>query len=399
MVQVALNPRYIAVLAGVSGLILAIGALLRPERDDPSAVALSEHLTFTDLSQRGEFRRMSEYLSDRAAVLAPFVVRLEARGTTGLAWGSTDTVLVSPAVGPPGPGPGPEETLVALLLDSVARGPVPAPALASAPVPPQTWVLLLARRQDGSVLSSATLTGGTIPIECDDAPYREVLLGMPLDPAFEGGAAFTLDGGLVGMVTRCRGRRMVLAAADIAGALREGLSGRAQLVRRHGIQVDTLTPEARRYFGATEGLLISGVRTGPSGSPFQPGDVLVAAGTSPVRRIEDLSLPGAGGDTASTFTVWRAGRALQVPATRAPPDTSDLGAGLGFAAPPSGVAITRVVAGSEADRAGLRAGDTLLRVGPTPVRAPAAVPPLLRRPGPLYLVFQRGGWRHGVLVP
>jgi PDZ domain len=396
MVRAALNPKYIAVLAGVSVLVLAVGALLRPNHDDPAVVALSERVTFTDLSQRGEFRRMSDYLSNRAAVLAPYVVRLDAQGTTGLVWGSTDTVLVSPAAETPEAGP--VETPVAALLDPVARGPAPAPALAFAPVPSQTWVMLLARRQGGSVLSSATLTGGAIPIECGHARYHEVLLGVPLDPAFEGGAVFDLDGGLVGVVTQCRGRRMVLAAGDIAGALGDGLSARVQLVRRHGIQVDTLTQEARRYFGATEGLLISGVRTGPSGSPFQPGDVLIAAGTSPVRRLEDLLFPQAGGDTVSTFTVWRAGRTLQVAATREPPGTSDLGTGMGFAGPPSGVAITRVVTGSEADRAGLRAGDTLLRVGPIPVRSPAAIPSLLRRPRPLYLVFQRGAWRHGVLV-
>jgi S1-C subfamily serine protease len=93
----------------------------------------------------------------------------------------------------------------------------------------------------------------------------------------------------------------------------------------------------------------------------------------------------------------------------APGTASGTGAGLTFpsavtllsAAAPAGVPVVEVRAGSAAARAGVRAGDRLVRVGDVPVTTPAAAERALRAPGgaPALLVVARDAVERAVWLP
>jgi membrane-associated protease RseP (regulator of RpoE activity) len=78
------------------------------------------------------------------------------------------------------------------------------------------------------------------------------------------------------------------------------------------------------------------------------------------------------------------------------------GIGVSQAAPPRGIEVTDVRPDSPAARAGLRAGDRLVRVGETAVASFADADRLLaeaaRSSGPTLVVFERDDGEHGVLL-
>ncbi|HJN46350.1 MAG: hypothetical protein QGI10_01155 [Vicinamibacterales bacterium] len=93
--DVSRNPRYIFILAIVSGLILSVGWLVRPSESiseplsAPSQVELSR---LPSLRQRGPLEEMAEFFAGVATDLAPAVVRLPSVGRSGVVWSAERVV-------------------------------------------------------------------------------------------------------------------------------------------------------------------------------------------------------------------------------------------------------------------------------------------------------------------
>jgi membrane-associated protease RseP (regulator of RpoE activity) len=114
-----------------------------------------------------------------------------------------------------------------------------------------------------------------------------------------------------------------------------------------------------------------------------------------------------GPSLAQSLVVTRRREATvaSVTLSRSPLETSERESGFGIgvtqASAPRGIAVTQVRADSPAARAGLRAGDRLVRVGETPVTSPADADRLLAEAaasrGPTLVVFDRDDGEHGVL--
>src|SRR5918999_4497535 len=81
------NPRFIAGLIGVSAVVLAVGAALRPPARQAvtTAVPSNELATLPERSQRRALRDIAEYVRDRAATFRRSLVYLAEYQTTALA--------------------------------------------------------------------------------------------------------------------------------------------------------------------------------------------------------------------------------------------------------------------------------------------------------------------------
>src|SRR4051794_11730185 len=89
---------YLAVLAAIAVLILAVGVVARRAltRDDaPASIAPpSEAAALQQLSHEGQLQRIAEFLDERVAAVAPFVEYLAEAHAAGVRW-RADTVLSS----------------------------------------------------------------------------------------------------------------------------------------------------------------------------------------------------------------------------------------------------------------------------------------------------------------
>jgi S1-C subfamily serine protease len=388
------KPGYVAILAGAAVLILVVGALLKPDKlAEESPVALNETTQLLALTRRSELRDQADFLSGRVSAVTPHLVYLKDRRSSGVAWGAPDSVLTSGGGSAPillvrRPG---DTTLVPALRASADR------------LARRGWVLAAARQADGSVVSAVGMSGGQTLLRCGDRTYRELVLATPLDSAFKGGALFDLEGDLIGIVGRCGERYVALAAADVQRALTEARAPEARLLQSHGVGAVALDEPAQRYFASDSGVLVAQVtrRSTADAAGLRPGDIIVAVDTVPVRAPEELAalLPPDLG-TGRTLTLIRDGRPSRAKMTApSPPPAPALG--LELARPDEGLPLIGIEPGSRGERAGLRAGDRILRIGPLQPRTTAQARQALQRTDrqPVYLVYLRDGSERGVMLP
>jgi hypothetical protein len=86
------DARYVALLTGAAWLILVVGAVLRPEEKPVAVVPANELATLPDRSRRRALRDITDYIGERAGLMARSVAYLAAVGASGVVVGP-DSVL------------------------------------------------------------------------------------------------------------------------------------------------------------------------------------------------------------------------------------------------------------------------------------------------------------------
>lgn len=422
--RAARNPKYVAILAGVSAAILIVGALLRPTSDATTSAAPpppsdTDLLRLARMSQRRSLDNITAYFSNVADGAARSLAFVPEADATGVVW--SERTIVAPPIGlaPPSAATaivtgvaysaraqvdGPQLPLVALeTADTGALTPLP-----RGEAPPQAgdWLLAVWQTASGRSFASGTFLE-TAPATCERLPVREILTSMMLTRTMSGGAIVDADGGLLAMVLPCDGRLAAVSPGDVDAMLEAGRSLEGRVLAAWGLRADRLTAEEAAFFKMADGVIVREVWNGlpADRAGLRPGDILRAIGEwRPIDTLESLqALVEA---DQAMLSVARGSRTLTVPLTRgaiASPDATNAAPPLGllWPSPAPGYPIESVLAGSAAARAGIRRGDVLLRVDHVEPKTLAHVQRLLpdERSSPAFVELQRGDRRWGVLLP
>jgi S1-C subfamily serine protease len=394
------NRRYIASLAVVAIFTLAAGLFvrrqLRPDATPPAAPP-SEAAALQQLSEETQVRRLSSFLGERATDVSALVEYVEVAGASGLRWRAGDTLITT----------FPDQPVVAIRVTPGDE--TRTPSFAPSDSLHGQWVLVVARKGDGGVVSTAGIVGGSVTTRCADRDVREYVLGLSAPDAFAGAGLFDLSGRVVGFLARCGRRLVALPVGEVARLMAGRDSLGILLWDRLGVEVRPLDAAARSYFGADSGLLVTAVRADAAADVegVVPGDIVAAINGVPVDSVVPRAVLGSLATADSQVLVIRLATArrttrlsISTP-TSSPAAPADFGIGFGRGTP-AGVDVGRVQPGSLAHRAGLRPGDRLLRVGRIPVSSTAAAQRALVRlnvtDSATFIVFRRDSVTRGVLL-
>ena len=396
------NRRYIASLAAFAVVVLVVGVLVRRWLHDSETTASappSQAAAFQLLSQEGQLRRTAAYVAQRVTAAARFVEYVPAVGASGVRW-APDTVLTTDSTHI-------VRAFVGLAAARAVDGDSSARAVSMAPDSiRRDWLLVVGRSAAGGVLSATVLAGGRAPVECDGRTVESYVLGMPLDERLAGAGLFNVTGEALGMAVRCGASVLPIPASEVARLVRE--SGQVAPVPSPfgmGVRDDSV---ARAYLGGDSAVLVDHVRRGSAAerAGLRVGDALLTVGGAPAGSARARAILGP--SLAETLVVTRRRGAAEARLTlsRSPLASAEaergFGIGVSQAAPPRGIEVTDVRPDSPAARAGLRAGDRLVRVGETAVTSPADADRLLAQAaasrGPTLVVFERDDGEHGVLL-
>ena len=396
-----LSRRYVGVLAIVAVLLLAGGLLVRSQLY-PTPVETappSEASTLQQLSQEGQLRRTAAYFAQQVEAMASNVRYVEATGASGL-WWTPDTLLSSTraqSIVPMAREAVPAGTTQR--ADSARRGVVVAPDSTHV-----GWIVLVGRDSSGEVISAQFLAGGRATTRCDGASAQRYVLGTPLDGSFAGAGVFRLDGRVLGLAVWCDGELVAVPAHEVQRLLVER---RAPAIESAlGFIVASASPVVRAVVDSDTALLVTFVRAGSiaDDAGLDAGDVLLAIDGRPAAAAAERLARGPATATDSLVLTLRRERGVSTISLRSADDDRGrpLGVELTTSAAPAGVPVARMHPGSPAARAGLRAGDRLIRVGSTAVTSTATADRLLAAAGrdgrPTLVVVARDDGEHALLV-
>jgi serine protease DegQ len=195
----------------------------------------------------------------------------------------------------------------------------------------------------------------------------------------------------------------VIAANTIAEVLRQPPSVNSRLEDYYGIRVaDGSTAADKRPVSATVQVVALWAGSRGEQAGLRPGDLIVAADGQPVHSRADLEALVAPEKTDHQLTIQRQRRQISVVL---PADTvvqsgpTSYGLTLSERLPARQVVVASVAPGSDAERAGIKRGDLLLRVGIKPVSsADAAFRAIQDAKTEQLLALERDGSRYEVLV-
>ena len=411
------DPKYIAVMAISSVLILVVGVLIRPqpENADPGSIRTpSEIVRLERLTQRRSVEDFAEYFAYVAGLVEESVLLLDASGHTGLIWES-DSVLTAARRGT---FPAVDRTVLGgdeLELAAEIAGPhlpyvllrTPVDVIPSQRVPvrfysPGSWLVAVWRTPEGSMRYATGHLLGIAERSCSGIDVTEALTNFNVRTLIPGSGLFDLDGNLVAVALACETETIAVDADALAAAIRPGDSLEARLVKRHGMRVDTATRRELTYFQRQDGVIVRELWSdyGAYHAGLLPGDFILSIDGQDVETVADLerlTLPVSG--EMIELDVWRAGRRREflLPARFTPAAASFPH---GFVGRENGLPIVRTDNGSLAERAGARAGDRLIAVNQTRPQSFAEVDQAFARaPGGLvHLVFERYGRLWGTLA-
>ena len=398
-----MSRKYIVSLAFAALFVLAVGNFVRDRllrAQAPAPAPPSEGSALQQLSQEGQLRRLSGFLSDRVVAVAPLVAYVADAATAGVRWGNGDSLVTTSAsrlvAAVPAPATDSIRPSFVMSMDSARRD----------------WVLVVGRTSDGAVVSSAGVLGGRTTARCGDRPITEFVINVPLNEEFAGAGLFDLSGRTIGMIVRCGGRNAAVPAREVARLLADTGSVTTRVWDAHGVAIAQLDDRLRAYFGSDSGLLVNAIRRGSTAeaAEIRPGDLLLSVDGQSLHTPSDLAALVMVSPATHTVSRRRGRSVAEVrlsPAnagSRSPADSlrsGDSGIDLTESAARAGVPIGSVREGSPADSAGLQAGDRLLRVGSRDVGNAALARRLLGslRDGPTFIVFERDSVQHGVLLP
>jgi len=418
------SPKYIALLAGLSLLILVIGFRLKPDKpasESAADIPQAELSRLHRLAQRASLDSMTDYFSTVARDVEAHLVRLEPGGPSGVVWGS-DRVVTARASGR-FPGSVRLVTVAADVVTAVTTvsGPhlplatvqvsgtkgLRAVRLTSRPVPQAgQWLLAVWRDAQDAALAPGHFQRAR-GVRCGQWTGTELVTSIPLAPEAAGGGVFDLDGRLLGLVLPCGDRYAVVAAASIEATMDDGRSNESRLLARYGLRLAPANGRDRAHFEGP-GLLVSEVWRGyPADTAgLAPGDLISAVDGEAVELSAHaarlLVPPGA---VAFELDVKRGRREFKVfladHREEGPPvETVVPAGGLVWEAPLVGHPIAAVQPDSAAAAAGIRPGDRLLTIDHLVPRSPAQMRRSLTRLGdkPTFVELERDGRRWGVLL-
>ncbi len=369
-------------------MIVVGGAFLRPQSKPIAAVQTNELATLQDRSRERSLREIADYVGERAALLAASVVYLPGAGASGVVVGpdSVFGVAASP------------HTPEFLLVHPVAGDTVqPAAHAANVTTLSPRWALVIARAPDGHPLWLAGMTGSVVPVRCGELAIRELAFGAPVPEAFAGGGLFDLDGNLLALATPCAGHIALVPMSDIAAALERQATPEFRLWARYGFRVAPAASIQPALPGGASGLVVVETLVGGPADRvgLWPGDQIAATQNGPVTGLPDLESLADASRTGRLEVRRRRGSVVLTLVH----DSVGRGRAEVVAGRPAGALVLRHVgAGSRAERAGLRAGDTILQIGRSRRPSAAAVDRALTAGGALFLVYEREGHRHGVVL-
>jgi S1-C subfamily serine protease len=394
------NRRYIASLAAFAVVVLVVGVLVRRWLHDSDRAAPgppSQAAAFQQLSQEGQLRRTAAYVAQRVNAVARFVDYVPAVGASGVRW-AADTVITTDSA-----------HIVRALVGAAAAHAVGDSTTRAVSMAPDSvrrdWLLVVGRSATGSVLSATVLAGGRAAVECDGHTVESFVLGMPLDERLAGAGLFNITGEALGMAVWCDGRVLPIPASEIERLVREGGRTVAPSPFGLGVRDDSL---ARAYLGGGPAVLVDHVRRGSAAdrAGLRVGDALLTIGGASAGTPRARATLGPSLAESLVVSRRRGGTVARVALSRSPLELSEreTGFGIGVTPPavPRGIEVTEVRPDSPAARAGLRAGDRLVRVGETAVTSPAEVDRLLAQAsasrGPTLVVVDRDDGEHGMLL-
>jgi S1-C subfamily serine protease len=417
----ALNPRYIAILAIIAGLILLIGTLLKPateiQQPQQQPVSQTEMVRLRRTAQKTTLENMSRYFSEVAGEFSAQVVRLPRLEASGLVWDDYGGIVAAASggwapsqmdlVGPAGS-----------VIPVVTRigGPHMPVVFLQAPVNtafPQgnfrsaenlragEWVLAIARQPNGSFIFTPGWYTGRVATPCGEISFQRVSSDQSYSANMLGGGLFDMEGALLALIVQCNGSYVAMSVDDITTALGAENSLASQLLYRYGIKTEPLADDAlRTSLQAEQGLLVSEVWKGyPAHSAgLLAGDLLVSLDGFPLTILQDLErLTRPGPSTIFDLQVRRGRETvsflLQGNENRhAVSDGAATAAGIFLDDTEPGYRIGSVAPESPAALAGIRPGDRLLSIGNTAVTGPAVLRRLLTAPNrqPVLAVADRG---------
>src|SRR5881296_2500449 len=239
-----------------------------------------------------------------------------------------------------------------------------------------------------------------------------------INPGNSGGPLLNLDGKVIGINTAIVAAGQGIGFSIPINQAREvmrQLIASGRVVRGWlGIAIQDVTDELAGTFGVKEGVLVAEVmKGGPAeAAGVRQGDVIVELNGAPIKEVPELQRRVAavapGQPVRLKVIRERKPVALSVTVTEMPaeepvlagapedegwglsvePLSGDAAAQLGLTIA-TGLLVTDVVAGSPADKAGLRRGDVIVEVGKKPVADPATLFRTLAqlKPGDRVLVF------------
>jgi S1-C subfamily serine protease len=417
----SLNPRYVAVLAIIAGLILLIGTLLKPSVEiqqlQQQPVSQTELVRLRRAAQKTTLENMARYFSEVAGEFSARVVRLPRLEASGLVWDDYGGIVAATPggwvpsamdlIGPNG-GAIPVVTriggphLPVLFLQAPVNTALPQGNYRTAEtLRAGEWVLAIARQPSGGFIFTPGWYTGRVTTPCGEFAFERVSTDQSYSANMLGGGLFDMDGALLGLIVECDGSYVAMSVEDITSALGEENSLSSQLLYRYGMKTETLSDDALRgSLEAEQGLWVSEVWKGyPAyAAGLMPGDLLVSLDGSPLAILQDLeplTRPGPG--TVFELQVRRRQQTVSVllPGNEnrpAPTDGAATAAGILLDDAVPGYPIGSVEPGSPAALAGIRPGDRLLSIGNTAVTGPAVLRRLLTAPNrqPVLAVADRG---------
>jgi S1-C subfamily serine protease len=402
------------ILAVVAAAILVTGALLRPRTDVPGAPATmpeGELLRLAQVSQRRSLEAEIAYFRLVATNVGPSVLRVTGRDTSGVVWTGGRVVTAGGAardLARSGAEP----------LFPHAATPRPRPIVAVQTAPPEAIAATRAESAPGvgdwvlaiwqGVERRAVVPGnyvGTTAVNCGGLPAQEVVTTVPLSARMAGAGLFDLGGSLIGIVLPCDDRLAAITPETVDAMLIEAGTLEGRLRDLFGMQIERLAQAEAAHVGVESGALVRTIWTGGAAdrSGLRPGDVIVGLGSEPVTGRADLAPLGALADEMpSSLVVHRNGARLTLPILTMTSLAAEATgpAGMAFDVTAPGLHLGAVAPGSPAGRAGLQAGDRLLRVDGQTVSSEEQVARLLSSdPADRAIVeFARGDRRSCVLL-
>ncbi len=415
------NRRYIALLAAISAAILILGVLFRPSQAEVDAivpVAPTEISRLERMSIRNTVHDIAQYFADQAALLGGQVVRLAGAERSAVVWGPGRIVSSG---GPERPLPedrglGREGGGLDLELERfmphrpvISYRTVDAERLASNVRYPADfyeiggWALALWRGEDDELNYELGQFLGAAAADCDGFTGTQLRLNIDLRPEMTGGAVFDYDGALMGLVARCGGDTVALDAATVEAAVAATEQVEDRLAGGFGLVVGAPSEQECKALSVADGLLVRQIWRGyqAAAAGLLPGDVIVALDGEPVAAAADLermTLPIA--REVFDLTVIRSGRKRELRVKARTDGRRHFGpAGVAWTRPPAGLPIQAVAAESRLAKAGVRAGDRLLRIGGRRAESAERIEEALAGGGePLFAVFERDGRLWGALL-
>ncbi|MCC7499983.1 MAG: PDZ domain-containing protein [Bryobacterales bacterium] len=417
MFRDGIDRKYALVLLALAAVVLGIGIILRPARpEQPQPPSEREIARLFRLSEQRRLKDLSAYLSGAAHSAGDWLVSIHPGRYSGVLWDRGGSVITT--------GPDPDEPQQIVIPGNIRVSAARVPAAPGLPVailrpdkplsvPPVPrgrrielgdWLLAVARNPGGDIVFAHGLYQGTAEARCGPNSYRVIQSSVPVSDALAGGGVFTLDGELEGFIAECDGRPVVISTSSVADLLRLPVSLNDELEQRYGFRVSEEGGAARNP--ASPAGLVTAVWQDSAArrAGLRPGDVLLGVGDQGVASEQDLATLAADPQTDHVLKIRRGGRVFTIhlaAGAKAPDFAMPSSQGIVLKAGSGGRAMVKsIVEDSGAARAGIEAGDTIVRVQGRATAGPAAAASALRRANKqsVLVELERNGKRLEVIV-